>query len=435
MEILNRLRNTLENPETLPYAISRRVAYVVSHSYPFSSNGYAVRTHGVAQGLQKHGYSVVVFNRPGRPWDLEGFPEGEVERHHEIDAVRYVFFRKPSTKHLTKARYLTAATEELKEAFRVFKPIAVIAASDWSNALPPAVAARELGLPFYYEVRGFWELSRAAAQPGLELGDIFAESVTRETEVANFANTVFTLNRFMRQELIRRGIDEQKIQIAPNGYGELPRLCDAGKAAKAALAIDTNYVLGYVGSFASYEGLEDLISACAELRAGGLDVSVLLVGSAGSTLKPADDEMISEPTASYRRLAISLGVSNWVHLPGRISRSELPRYYGVIDFVVIPRRRHCVSELVSPVKPLEALAYGKPLLVSDVPPMAEFAQEVPTAKTFRSGDVQDLTVKAAEVIQTIQGDTGVRIRRLSRAFVEDNYSWMSVVVRIARSLS
>ena len=434
MEILNRLRNTPENTETLPYVISRRVAYVVSHSYPFSSNGYAVRTHGVAQGLQKHGYSVVVFNRPGRPWDLEGFPEGQVERHHEIDGVRYVFFRKPSTKHLTKARYLTAATEELKNAFRVFKPIAVIAASDWSNALPAAVAARELGLPFYYEVRGFWELSRAAAQPALEQSDVFEETVSRETEVAILANTVFTLNRFMREELVRRGVEGRKIELIPNGHGELPKLQDHAEGTRAALGIETEYVLGYIGSFAPYEGLEDLIRACAGLRAEGVDASVLLIGSGSSLNLAGPKGGACELTTAYRKLAKNLGISAHVHMPGRVPPGDLPSYYSLIDLFVIPRRPVAVTRLVSPIKPLEALAYGKTVIVSDVEPLAELANEVETMRTFRSGDVEALKQEARELLNAIYGESGKQQKEVSRQFVSENYQWDSVVTPVVSGL-
>mgnify|MGYP006271126907 CR=1 FL=1 len=428
MEIFERLRSAVKHTEKLPYLVSRRVAYVVSHAYPFSSNGYAVRTHGIAQGLQKHGYSVVVFNRPGRPWDLEGFSAEDVDRQYEIDKVRYLFFRRPSTNESSKEEYLSATAEGLKEAFRVFKPIAVIAASDWNNALPAALAARELGLPFYYEVRGFWELSRAARYPGYEQTQAFRDYIARDVEVASSANAVFTLNRFMKAELSSRGLDKEKVEVISNGYGELPVAeAGGGEEVRKSLAITERYVLGYVGSFAPYEGLDDLIGACAVLRSRGVDACVLLVGSSSPVARRAYEGSSRDLSIEYQRLAASYNISSHVYMTGRVDPGELAAYYDLIDLFVIPRKNVAVSELVSPVKPIEALAHGKLVLTSDVPPLAELAKHVCTLQTFHSGDFVDLARKSADLLGTADPDLSREARQQSQRFVDENHRWHSVV--------
>lgn len=369
-------------------SIPQRLFYALSHSYPFSSNGYAVRSHGVAAGLVQAGCSVIAASRPGLPWDQSGFAIGDFANNHVIDGVHYVHTYAPSERKQPSNVYLQQSVPVLLEAMRVFKPSVVMAASNWRNALPAAVAARQLGLPFFYEVRGFWELSRAAREPGWEKSIDFAREVTHETAIAQAAQQVFTLNRFMRNELIRRGVARERIHIVPNGFTgwEVPTTVSISKAS---LRLHDQYLLGYIGSFNVYEGLEILIEALALLRQQGVNVALLLVGSSqprglGTGIGSC------EKIQAYSALAQKLDVAEFVRLPGRIKPEQVAAYYELLDVVVIPRRSLPVCELVSPMKPLEAAAYGKRVLMSNVAPLADLADLYPGFSYFAKDDMQDL---------------------------------------------
>jgi hypothetical protein len=172
-----------------------RICYLVGHSSPHSADGYPTRTHAVASACTSVGLNVIVANRPGRPWDLPGFMEDSASplltRHRE-DGVTYLFTRQPSSVNLHRDAWLTQATAALVEVFKVFKPGVVMAASNWLNAWPAMQAARALGLPFFYEVRGFWELSRLAHEPGYADTPAFQEEVEGESAVAQAARRVFS---------------------------------------------------------------------------------------------------------------------------------------------------------------------------------------------------------------------------------------------------
>lgn len=389
MELLERLKESSQGKNPLPWSISGRIVYVVSHSYPYSSNGYAVRTHGIASALVKQGYSVVVINRPGRPWDLSGFSREVEETNKTIDGVRYLFFRSPSTKVLEKEDYLQSVAELLKEAMKVFKPTVVIAASDWENALPAAVAAREFGIQFYYEVRGFWELTRVAKNPEYSDSESYKVHVDRENKVAEAADKVITINRFMVDELVSRRVKKDKIHIVPNGYSEIPDFTKKPRFTKNDLGIETQYVVGYIGSFNEYEGLSDLVLACASLREEGVDISLLLVGSS-SPFNEVKNKRENDIALKYKKIAKEENFSDYLYLPGRVDIEDLFEYYSMIDLVVIPRRADRVSKVVSPLKPYEALAHGKKLLVSDVPPLKEISNTVPSVRSFISENVSNL---------------------------------------------
>lgn len=426
---LSRAANS--NPNSLWHQKGKKaIAYVVNHSFPYSSNGYAVRTHGIASALAKQDISVFVLNRPGRPWDLPGYTAASCSMSHDLDGVSYRFYKKPSCKGISLEAYLSAAIDLYKETFQTLEPCLVVAASNWENALPAGIAARELGLPFCYEVRGFWELSRASREPEFLNSEAFRNERELESLVARSADRVYTLNTFMRQELLQRGVSNDKIDIVPNAYGELPDLSKPSLVRKEDLGIHTRYVVGYIGSFTEYEGLEDLIVSCASLHTSGLDLSLLLVGSA-NPFGSNNEQVTCEKCSGLKAVASKLGFAENLHLPGRVPPDQLADYYKMIDLIVIPRKALPVCELVSPLKPYEAMAFAKPLLFSDVAPLRELAAQA-GAKTFVKSDTESLFHEIKELVQN--DESRVLLGHYLRNYVATHCRFDSVIEPIVRHL-
>ena len=366
-------------------SIAGRVAYVVNHSFPHSSNGYAVRSHGVAAALAANGHSVIVINRPGRPWDIASAKVARSDISFQQDGVQYLCLPKPSLhNYASQQQWAEAAADALEQAFRVYKPAVVIAASNWENAEPAMLAAKRLKLPFYYEVRGFWELSRASADPSWQGSDEYKHAVAKETAIACAADKVITLNPLMQQQLVKRGVAADKIIILPNGVNALPQ---PGTPAKPG----TPLRVGYIGSFSAYEGLDDLLQALALLRQSGLAVSLNLVGSGNQSgiISSSDSRAAQQLQAK----AEQLGIAQWVSINPRVANGQIAEYYQGVDLIVNPRRSYPVTELVSSLKPIEAAAYAKPVLLSDVAPNKLLADECSAFTLFSSGDVIDLAAK------------------------------------------
>jgi glycosyltransferase involved in cell wall biosynthesis len=368
------------------WRLPRRLAYVVSHARPWSSNGYAVRTHAMARALTEAGHEVIVFTRPGRPWDIEGFaPAAPVEIERRIDGVRHICLPLPPMPGARPVQRLRAMADVLTEAFYAFRPGAVLAASNWETAEPARRAAGRTGATFFYEQRGFWEMGR----PG---GNAAAEA-HQETEIAQAARAVFTLNGAMRDELVRRGVPEGRIHLVPNGIARPGRI-DA-RVTRARLGCRAAHLLGYIGSLSAYEGVEILLDLVALLRAGGqagagrapLDVDALIVGSdapkglIGTTPGAAE--------AALRAHAARLGIADHVHFVPQQSEDMVGSYYALCDAMVMPRRRTPVTELVPPVKPYAAAAYSLPVFMTDLPPLAEIAAEI-RGSLFPEGDTATL---------------------------------------------
>ncbi|MCK0753996.1 glycosyltransferase [Chromohalobacter japonicus] len=377
---ISRAQQLAEQSDTpIEVPIEGRIAYIVSHGKSYASNGYAVRTQGIAKALNQHGLETLCFVRPGRPWELGSSTEPECE----VDGVRYIHSHwADGQKPKSEAEHLEASVERFIELFRVYRPSAVLAASNYIVGLPAWIAAKRLGLPFYNEVRGFWELSRDAREPGYSQIAAFKAEAERDTFVAKQAQKVFTLNQPMKEELAKRGVGDRRIDIVPNGVSELPEIKPASYELKADLGIGQNdKVIGYIGSFNAYEGLDVLLDACTELVQNGEKLKLLLVGD-------------SQPLiASSAALIADTGLKEtppWLIQVGRVPHEQVADYYALLDAVVIPRKPLAVCQLVPPMKAAEALAYGKRLVVSDVAPLAEYASKYEGVVSFEAGNAKSL---------------------------------------------
>ncbi|MBB3142610.1 glycosyltransferase family protein [Halomonas organivorans] len=376
--LLQHATELADQPSTPLFApIQGRVAYVVSHGQSYASNGYAIRTQGIAQALNAHGLETLCFVRPGRPWEL-GARRDRIAPEVVVKGVRYIHSRWPQAQVPDdELEHLKASVSRYLELFRVYRPSAVLAASNYIVGLPAWIAAKRLGLPFYNEVRGFWELSRDAREPGYANTPAFKLEAERDTFVAKQARRLFTLNQPMQHELAGRGVEPSRIEIVPNGVTEQPEPKPADPVLKARLGIaEADTVLGYVGSFNAYEGLNTLVEACAELVKQGERIKLLLVG---------DDQPITEATGK-----LHLENHPWLIQAGRVPHEKVEDYYALIDTIVIPRKKLPVCDLVPPMKAAEALAYGKRLLVSDVVPLAEYANKYEGVVSFEAGSAESL---------------------------------------------
>ncbi|WP_339898720.1 glycosyltransferase [uncultured Gilvimarinus sp.] len=399
MDLLLQKAADLANSRDTGYLpIAGRVAYVVSHGQSYASNGYAVRTQGIARALNQHGLETLCFVKQGRPWDI-GAADDAVSPEMCVDGVRYIHSRWPDgIRPDSELVQLETAARQLEESFHIYRPEAVVAASNYMCGLPAWVAATRLNIPFYNEVRGFWELSKAAREPGYELSPEFKQESVRDAFVARRAAAVFTLNAPMRQELARRGVEEDKIYVVPNGIDRLPSLGDGNPELAESVGIEPNdKVVGYVGSRNSYEGLATLIEACAQLVGNGVKLKLLLVG---------DDQAVTCALAKNSVAAEGVDDMPWVIHVGRVPHEHISDYYALIDVIVIPRKDSPVCQLVPPIKAVEALGYRKNVVLSNVAPLRPYAEAFPSATLFDSASSDAL----AEAIKKSLSGTGIEPR-------------------------
>jgi len=406
-----------------------RICYILHNSLPFSSGGYATRSQGIALGLQRAGHDVVTITRPGFPLDMKpDMDPAGIAADEVVDGLRYVRILKPlkqgsrvkqSDGGVLTDPYIVAAADALAEKFRALRPEVVMSASNYLTALPALIAARRLGLPFVYEVRGFWEITSMSRNAAYARTIEYKVEQAMETGVAERADHVFTLTEPMREELVARGVPAGRLDLLPNScdptrFNPLRR----DRALAERLGIPEGVpVIGYVGTFVDYEGLEDLAQACARLKREGIAFRLLLVGNenvSGGEMGPIMREIT--------RIALEGGFLDWLTMPGRVPHEEVEGYYSLIDIAPFPRKPWPVCEMVSPMKPLEAMAMKKAVLVSDVRALSEMVREDETGLSFRKGDVDSLTDR----LRTLIASPALRARlgENGRKWVEAERTWL-----------
>jgi len=328
-----------------------KVLHVLDHSLPYFS-GYSFRSDYVIGAQRRLGLHPVVITSPKH----EDFEHG----FETVDGVDYHRLRWPGiTAPLRKipllnhSLCLVALTKEIKRLAEALKVDLIHAHSPATNGLAAVRAARESNLPVIYELRYYDE--DAAAGRGKTSHNSLRYRLTRRLEqsVLEKATRVTTISKAMRADLVSRGVDPGKIFVMPNGVDTNffePRPPDAGLISRYDLA--GKIIIGYIGSFYFYEGLERLIDAMILLLAKRSDVKLLLVGEGEA------DRMLR------KRVPGQL----WEHFAfaGRVAHADAPRYYSVMDILVYPRVNSRLTDLTTPLKPLEAMAMEKVVVGSDV---------------------------------------------------------------------
>lgn len=397
-------------PRSIPVS-PKRVLNLLAFSLPYTSVGYATRSHGLAIGIKNAGWDIRPYTRPGFPYDFKPELEGQsLPEQDEIDGITYRRIFDFDRKNMSEVQYLHAAIDHYERIIRAETPEVVHAASNYVTALPAMIAARRLGVPFVYEVRGFWEVTRSSRDEQFENTAKYRFMQLFEGLTARHADRVITITSAMKEELMARGVLEERIAIAYNSVDPgrfVPRPCSQQLAAQ--LGIPENVpVIGYVGSFVDYEGLDDLVTACLGLKSNGYEFRLLLVGD-GAVF----DDLKQQVAES--------GLNDKAILTGRVPHERVEAYYSLIDIAPFPRKPWEVCELVSPLKPYEAMALEKAVVVSSTRALTEIVTHESNGLVSAKGDVKDLQAKLERLLT--DSDLKVSLGKTARQWIEQERSW------------
>ena len=299
---------------------------------------------------------------------------------------------------------------------RDVRPDVLHAHSPVLNAVPALAVGRSLRIPVVYEVRAFWE--DAAVDHGVTQARAARYRLSRalETQALRRAAAVTTICEGLRDDIVRRGVPSERVTVIPNAVDVSKFSVDrpADPSFVKDLGVEGGPVLGFVGSFYRYEGVELLLQALPAIWSEAPDVRVLLAGGG-----PEDGNL--------RALAERMGLGERVRFLGRVPHDQVDRYYDVIDVLVYPRLHTRLTDLVTPLKPLEAMAHGRVVTASDVGGHRELIKDGLTGILFRAGDPAAL---AASVIRALNWpDKAAALRKEARRYVETERSWPAAVAR------
>lgn len=280
---------------------------------------------------------------------------------------------------------MRALEQRLETVCREWKPTLLHAHSPMLVGLPALRVARRLRIPLVYEVRDLWENASVDRGKFRNGSLLYRAARTLETRVLRNADAVVTICEKLRDELAPRA-RAGRIFVVGNGVDiDSFQPTETSPEARRRWGLEGKHVLGYVGTFQPYEGLEDLIAALPGVLKSVPQAHLLITGSGGVEER-------------LRYLVGSLDLADHVTFTGRLPHDEVAQAYQAADVMAYPRILTRTTALTTPLKPLEAMAMGKPVIVSDVPAMLELVRPGETGLVFHAGDMQDLSRSCAELL-------------------------------------
>ncbi len=383
-----------------------RILHLFDHSLPLHS-GYTFRSANILRGQARLGWETHHLTSP---------KQGQVGQLEEIaDGLR--FFRTPlpggpasRLPLFNQWAFMQASERRLLELCTRLKPDLLHAHSPVLNAYPALHVGRRLGIPVVYEIRAFWEDAAVDHGTQSEWGLRYRLTRAMESRAVRQADQVVTICGGLRGDLIARGVPQDKIGVVPNAV-DIERFSLGGEpdpALKTKLGLDASRVIGFLGSYYAYEGLDLLIQALPLVLAQAPDVKLLLVGG-------------GPQEANLKAQVAALDLADKVVFVGRVPHAEVNRYYDLVDLLAYPRHGMRLTDLVTPLKPLEAMAQGRLLIASDVGGHRELIEDGVTGVLFRAGDATDLAAKAIATLNLADG--GASLRAHGRRFVESERNW------------
>ncbi len=392
-----------------------KVLHVLDHSIPLQS-GYTFRTKAILSEQRALGWQTAQLTGPKHN---QGKPVSAIE---QVDGLQ--FYRCQDAKGVIanlpvvgQWSVIRVLTKRLIEVARQERPDILHAHSPALNGVAAIRAGRVLDIPVVYEVRGFWEDAAVSHGTSSEGGLRYRLTRAMETWVLRRAAAVTCICEGIRNDLILRGIDPEKITIVPNAV-DAARFQPVGARdsdIERNLNLGGKKVIAFIGSFYAYEGLDLLVAAMPKLLAVRSDLKLLLVGGG---------QVVEE----IKQQIEQLDLQDVVILTGRVPNSEVEAYYSVTDVLVYPRKSMRLTELVTPLKPLEAMAQKSLFLASDVGGHKELVRDGVTGTLFKADDIDDLVHQLLALLE--QEHRWPAIRDAGRDFVENERNWVNSVANL-----
>src|SRR5579863_4352831 len=377
----------------------------MDHSLP-RGDGYSIRAKYLLEAQAARGHKVTVLTSPSQGDDaVDALIDGVSYRRARYSLAEASISRRGG-KHLVFGRAVHRGLERLLDESSCDL---IHAHTPFTVARVALRSARRRRLPFVYEKRNLWEESARARGKLSGRWPWFQLARRLDRGVTLSADAVCTITEALRMHTIRLGATPERVFVVGNGVDTdafAPRTAPAQLRAECAAGSDR--VLGFVGSFFSFEGLPLLVEVCAQLRQRFPDLRLVLVG---------EGEDHPRLAAMIERMQLQRNV--W--LVGRVPHSQVPDFYAAIDVLVYPRYASDLTEMISPLKPLEPMAMGRCVIASDVGGLRELIQDGETGLLFKAGSPNGLAARLEAVLGG-KMDTA-RLGAQARDYVEKRRQW------------
>lgn len=389
-----------------------RILHILDHSIPLHS-GYTFRTLSILKQQRALGWETFHITSP---------KQGNYTFDEDIVDGEWLFSRTPENNWMNQLPVLNQLAvinnleQRLQEVAERVQPDILHAHSPALNAIAALRVGKRLGIPVVYEIRAFWEDAAVDHGTSTEWGLRYRFTRAMESYALRRVDAVTTICEGLRNDILQRGIPLDKVTVIPNAVnienfavGEAADMQLVNK-----LGLTDKVVLGFIGSFYAYEGLDVLLKALPQMLERNSEIRLLLVGGG-----PQEKEL--------KLLATKLNIEDKVVFTGRVPHDQVPLYYNLVDVLVYPRSRMRLTDLVTPLKPLEAMAQGRLLAASDVGGHKELIEDGKTGVLFQADSPTALAEKVLDLISS--PDRWPGLRKAARSFVETERNWPNSVAR------
>lgn len=386
-----------------------KILHVLDHSIPLHS-GYSFRTCAILKQQHKLGWetfhvtSAKQINSTGGKELVDGL---EFYRSKDTPGAS-------SYPLINEYAIITTLRSRIEEVARLVKPDILHAHSPALNGLAALKAGKKLALPVVYEVRAFWEDAAVDHGTSREWGLRYRMTRALESYVMKHADAITTICEGLKCDIVARGIPQQKVTVIPNAVDVERFHFDAPYPHILArnLDLEEKQVIGFIGSFYAYEGISRIVTALPAIRAVFPDIRLLLVGGG-----PEEGRL--------KKLVSQMCLDEAVIFTGRVPHEQVEEYYRLIDILVYPRISMRLTDLVTPLKPLEAMAQGNIVLASDVGGHKELISHGENGFIFH-GDEPD-SLSQAVINLYLHRENWPDIKRAARCYVEEKRNWAASV--------
>jgi len=383
-----------------------KILHILDHSIPLHS-GYTFRTRAILEQQRAMGwetYHLTSAKHQGATQDVEEVDGFQFYRTREKMGL---LSRLPFLNQLAIVRSLE---KRIDQVIKEVKPDVLHAHSPALNGLAAVRAGRRNNIPVVYECRAFWEDAAVDHGTSNEGGLRYRLTKAMESYVFRHADAVTTICQGLRNDIISRGIPANKVTVIANAV-DIERFSFGLKAdsgLRKELGLEGKKVLGFIGSFYAYEGLPLLLDAMPKMLQYSSDIRLLLVGG-------------GPQEALIKRKVKELGLEQEVVFTGRVPHDQVQAYYNQVDIFVYPRLAMRLTELVTPLKPLEAMAQGRLVVASDVGGHKELIRDRENGCLFKAGDAEDLAETVVGLLST--ESNWPDLKRAGREYVETERNW------------
>lgn len=392
-----------------------RILHILDHSLPLHS-GYSFRTRAIMKAQIDSGFKVAAVT--GVRQNQHGYEsQSPLETFDELGFFR-TMEQASGPSPVKEWREVAALANRIEQVIAEWQPDVLHAHSPALNGLAALRAAKRTGLPLIYEIRAFWEDAAVGNGTGRAGSPRYWLTRQLENHVIAGADAIAVICEGLKSDLVQRGVAADKITISPNGvdFKLFGKPLAADETLRQQLKLGGKSVFGFIGSYYDYEGLDDLIAAMPLLLQKNPDVHLLLVGGG-----PMEEQL--------KQQVEDLGVAAAVTFVGRVAHDQVERYYGLMDIMVYPRKSMRLTELVTPLKPLEAMAQRRLVAASDVGGHKELIKDGITGTLFPAGDPEKIAEKLDKLLRNqVQWP---QIIENAVKYVETDRNWSSNILRYA----